>query len=488
MYSREQLIKYLESLIEQDEVVNALFSALKHKYYSVYMHCINVCYCTYLLAKKINLPENECLRAAFGALLHDVGKLNVSPKILYKPGKLTSKERQAIERHPVIGVNVLHGSKNLSDLRNAILYHHERYDGKGYCHGLKGKDIPLEARIVSVCDCFDAMISYRSYKKALTLEEAKDELVRNKNTQLDGKIVDHFLDMADDFYCRYYRSAYSAHFNGVAQNGPAGTNINWKVILDQLTGVGIILIDKHDIIRFCNRFAGEIRNVKQSEIIGTSFLDFHRQHRKKIIREKLLKVKRGEINGWERLMAIKGRYIENKYIKIIDENGNYDGLLMFTKDVTEREKLLRLLEINIEKLNILVQANNLLSEVHDLQGTFKNISKLVNKIVKVEHINIIIRTYKGVNFYNIGKMNGFTEQIQKYIAENIETILDSAPKKILLKKISDKLLISILLKFNNRNGGIIYIQTGGEAVIEEKETELLAAIGNYATSAIQNHL
>ena len=137
--------------------------------------------------------EEEVLMA--GILLHDVGKIFTPKEILYKPGPLTDEERVVMRRHPVDGAEILERIAGLRAMAQNVRHHHERYDGAGYPDGLKGEAIPLGARISGVVDAFDAMISDRPYRKAIPIEEAIEELTRNRGTQFDPHVVDVFLEL-----------------------------------------------------------------------------------------------------------------------------------------------------------------------------------------------------------------------------------------------------------------------------------------------------
>lgn len=132
-----------------------------------------------------NFMEN--LRLA--SLLHDIGKIGTPEKLLNKPSALTIGERRKIERHPLTGVTILQSIKELSEILPGVKYHHERYDGKGYPEGLKGRQIPLIAAIIACADSFDAMTTDRPYRRALTREEALAELKRGCGSQFDPVVV-----------------------------------------------------------------------------------------------------------------------------------------------------------------------------------------------------------------------------------------------------------------------------------------------------------
>jgi response regulator RpfG family c-di-GMP phosphodiesterase len=137
--------------------------------------------------------EVESMRIA--STLHDVGKISIPDYVLLKPGNMTAEEYQIIKQHSVIGDQILSHVVLLDKERNIIRHHHERWDGKGYPDGISGKEIPLLARVLTVADSFDAMISDRPYRKGLSVDMAIRELERGKNTQFDEEIVDAFLNV-----------------------------------------------------------------------------------------------------------------------------------------------------------------------------------------------------------------------------------------------------------------------------------------------------
>lgn len=133
-------------------------------------------------------------RIYWAGMVHDVGKIIIPQDILNKPGKLTYEEYELIKNHPVYSFEVLNEIDNLKDISYIVKHHHERIDGKGYPDNLKDKEIPIESKILCLVDTWDAMTRNRSYRKALSIDSAKKELIKNKNKQFDSKLVDYFLE------------------------------------------------------------------------------------------------------------------------------------------------------------------------------------------------------------------------------------------------------------------------------------------------------
>ncbi|MDD4076822.1 MAG: HD-GYP domain-containing protein, partial [Bacilli bacterium] len=148
-----------------------------------------------LVGMKINLSEVELDELSLLAALHDIGKVGIDDTILKKPGKLTAEEWIEMKKHPEIGYRIAMASPELMSIANYILCHHERWDGKGYPQGLKGKQIPLLSRIISVIDAFDAMTQDRPYRQALSMEEALEEIRVNAGTQFDPEAARIFIEV-----------------------------------------------------------------------------------------------------------------------------------------------------------------------------------------------------------------------------------------------------------------------------------------------------
>ena len=145
------------------------------------------------IANEMNLSEREIEILKTASILHDIGKIGTYDEILDKPGKLTDEEFTLVKQHPGKGADFLKHIKKMEDITVIIRHHHERLDGKGYPDGLKGKEIPLLARIVTVADSFDAMIAERPYRPPLSLDSALNELRTKSGTQFEPLAVEAFM-------------------------------------------------------------------------------------------------------------------------------------------------------------------------------------------------------------------------------------------------------------------------------------------------------
>lgn len=161
-------------------------------------HSVRVSEYSVLIAKKLGYSEEACEELRKIAILHDIGKIGIPDYVLNKPAKLTDEEYEIMKSHVVRGAEILKNFTLIDHVTEGALYHHERYDGHGYIHGLKGEDIPLNARIIGIADAFDAMTANRVYRKKLDFEYVLAELRKGRGTQFDPKLVDILLGLIED--------------------------------------------------------------------------------------------------------------------------------------------------------------------------------------------------------------------------------------------------------------------------------------------------
>jgi diguanylate cyclase (GGDEF)-like protein/PAS domain S-box-containing protein len=187
--------KLLQNKSMRSSVISSMVITLLEKSRETEEHALRMIRLSKAIGRKLGLTDHHLNELELLSMLHDIGKIGVSDSIINKPGKLSAEDRIIINRHLEIGYRIAIASKELYPIAEYILCHHERYDGKGYPHGLKGKDIPLFSRIIAVVDAYDAMTADRPYRKAMTKEAAVNEIRNNAGTQFDLEIADIFIDI-----------------------------------------------------------------------------------------------------------------------------------------------------------------------------------------------------------------------------------------------------------------------------------------------------
>ncbi|HWI55469.1 MAG TPA: diguanylate cyclase [Desulfobacteria bacterium] len=184
-------LKEDQDLMAVIHTLNTIINA-KDKY--TYGHSERVMNYATRLAVRMGLSKEDVENISIGAFLHDIGKIEIPGDILGKPGKLSDEEFEFIKKHPLIGAEIIKPIKSLDKARQFTLYHHERFDGKGYPFGLSGTQIPIYGRIAAVVDAFDAMTSNRPYQKVKTREEALEEIFMYAGSQFDPAIAAVFIE------------------------------------------------------------------------------------------------------------------------------------------------------------------------------------------------------------------------------------------------------------------------------------------------------
>ena len=175
-----------------------LLYLLKQNHPHTYLHSINVANYSVSLGERLNLNKSDLEKLKLIGLLHDIGKLNIPNDILKKPGKLTDEEFEVIKSHPIYSVKLLkRAGFTDEEVLRSIKAHHERIDGTGYPRSLKGNQILLFAKIVSIADSFEAMTSDRCYRSRQDLDYAREELIKGAGKQFDKEIVNVFIDLID---------------------------------------------------------------------------------------------------------------------------------------------------------------------------------------------------------------------------------------------------------------------------------------------------
>lgn len=205
---KEEVEGNLRRHLKQSELgyvntVTAMANAIDAKDNYTGGHCERVMNMSLLLADYVGLSTSQVKDLMYASLLHDIGKIGINDAILNKKEKFTKEDYEMMKKHPTIGYKILQDVEFLEEANKAILYHHERVDGKGYPHGLKGHDIPYLGRLLCITDAFDAMTSRRIYRDSvMTVRDAFDELERCSGTQFDFDLVYQFKQAYEESYGR----------------------------------------------------------------------------------------------------------------------------------------------------------------------------------------------------------------------------------------------------------------------------------------------
>lgn len=181
-----------------NETILTIARAVDAKDGKTRQHSERVSQYSVLIAKKLGYSSKACEELRKIALLHDIGKIGIPDRVLNKPTRLTEEEYEIMKTHVTLGAEILKNFTLVDHVKDGALYHHERYDGKGYVHGLKGEEIPQNVRIIGIADAFDAMTANRVYRKRLDLEYVLEELKEGSGTQFDPQLVEIMLGLIED--------------------------------------------------------------------------------------------------------------------------------------------------------------------------------------------------------------------------------------------------------------------------------------------------
>lgn len=187
--------KLLENKSARSAFITSLEKTLWTRSHETREHCQRLEDMALAIGRGINLPNTELDNLKLLASLHDIGKIAVPNNILEKPGKLSRKEWETIRKHPEIGYRIAVSSPEMAPIAEAILHHHERWDGRGYPLGFKGEEIPLLSRIIAIADAYDVMVNGRPYQAPINPQEAWEEIERCAGTQFDPTLVAQAIDL-----------------------------------------------------------------------------------------------------------------------------------------------------------------------------------------------------------------------------------------------------------------------------------------------------
>ena len=264
------------------EVLSILLSLIDAKDEYTATHSQSVHDVAMEIGAGLGLSDKKLFELSISAILHDIGKVHIPNGILNKQGKLSNEEFEIIKSHTSLSYKMLKGLVRFGNIREGVLHHHERIDGRGYPDGLEGDEIPLNAKIIAVADTYDAMTSTRSYRKALSYEEAAQEIKRVSGTQLDSKVVDVFLSInknnnrdnvkeKDIQIERVLESQKVFHMNLNKKKEDFVVSIDQDRMLQGIldnTPCGYVILDKKGKVIYASEYFFELMCLTKEETIG----------------------------------------------------------------------------------------------------------------------------------------------------------------------------------------------------------------------------
>lgn len=203
IFLHRELLRFATSLLKGNiELMEVLGGAIAQRDSDTSLHNYRVTIYAIRLAEAIALDSAQIRSLIAGAFLHDVGKIGISDNVLLKPGKLSDDEFAVMRTHVLLGVETISKSAALEIARDVVEFHHEKFDGNGYMRGLKGEQIPLNARIFAIVDVFDALTSKRPYKEAFSFDKAMGILREGSGSHFDPALIEAFCGIAGDIYAQ----------------------------------------------------------------------------------------------------------------------------------------------------------------------------------------------------------------------------------------------------------------------------------------------
>ncbi len=369
-----------------------------------------------LIAEKMGLPRGLTERTYWAGLLHDIGKISIPDKILNKPGKLTAQEYNVIKKHPIWSYESISDSVQLKDIAKPILYHHERWDGRGYPEGLEGNDIPLISQIIGVADSWNAMVSKRLYRDALSKKEALQVIKENRGTQFSPKVADKFIQIVEN---KELKKIETMEYDELLINAKKDENINvrnayFEQFLEHSEEAIVILDDNFSFLKV-NKYFEDMFGYKQSEIQGLKIKDTIIPQDKLDETQRFIELlKKGETVNNQTYREKKGGAIIEVSLQafpIILKDGNVCYYVIYN-DITELKDIKDKYKKTHEKYKALFHNN-----------------KFIMLIIEPEDGHIIDANSAAVNFYGWTKKELISMKIsdinmlsQKEAKKKIESV------------------------------------------------------------------
>lgn len=471
----------------QREDFNFYLSILSHQFNFVFNHSARVACYAVMLARAVGCQDTEIVNIGAAALLHDIGKINVPIKVLYKQGTYDPYDRSEMERHPVYGSQMLLRSQELRALTAGVLHHHERYDGSGYPHKLKALEIPLAARIIHVAEAVDVMTTIQNYQQLRSWDEAMDELERGAGSQFDGVLVNAFSTLEPESFAASRTSTGEAA--GQEQQPPLLSAGSVGLYLENIANLGVICLNKNNTVVFCNAYAEQLRQLPAGTLTGKNFLDSYPPHRRAMLADKLEQLRSGKMNEWYRLMGRNGRFIENRYSRVTDGSGRFIGTVLVTIDVTKREKVVRSLQAARERQAALYQAAQIITSALSMAEVIEGILQIIKQTMAVNKAEIQLLNENNDNIpavhtqaYRRSEPAACRQDYREAASQVYNTLrtVMAADEKNGLEKYYVPLIYRCDLL------GILYIERNTAGEDSQERLELLETLAGQTAIAIRN--
>jgi PAS domain S-box-containing protein len=377
-------------------------------------HSENVARLASAIAKEMNLSKQTIKNTYWAGLVHDIGKLLIPLNILNKQEKLTEQEFELIKKHPVWGSKALNSSKILKPIAKYLLYHHERWDGKGYPEGLRANEIPLISQILGVADAWDAMLSKRSYRSSLSFEQALDQIKTNKGSQFSPQVVDSFIKIIkNDKIEKLQQEVLDNEINSSKNNDSLlKRKEDYEELFKKAEEGIVILDDDFNIIRANNYFINMFEYEKQ-QIIGANIKKIVPKARIQETKNYIQKLVQGEsINSKTIRKKENGKMIRVSIQAFpVSLNGGNMGYYVIYRDITELEETKTKYENIKERYKALFENDN-----------------TIMLIIDPDSENIVDSNPAAINFYGWSK-----KELTSMKITDINILNEEEVKKEMLK-------------------------------------------------------
>ena len=366
-------------------------------------------------------------------------------------------------------------------LTDSVLYHHEWYDGTGYPKKLHGEEIPLPARIIHIAEAFDVMTTVQNYQQWKNRDMALDELKCKAGSQFDPRLVDTFVSLGPDIINKI---SPARQFIPAEESDEVVLPDSISHYMANISNLGIICLDKNNTVVFCNPYAEKMRQLPAGELFGKNFLENYPQHRRTILEEKLSQLKTGEKTEWYRLMGRGGKFIENRYSRVTDAAGKYIGTVLVTIDVTERERINRMLNMALERQTALYQAAQIIASAFNIAEVINGILKIVIQSMAVRQAAICLLEEPGNDIAAV-----YPESSRENCLADCRwavPVLRNSLKTLATREGGNTIKYHIPLVFRETLLGVLYMEKACQGEDYAERLQLLEALASQTAVAVHN--